>query len=60
MVDAHQHFWDPGSADYPWMTGELAPLRRRFMPDDLEPLLHEHGVTGTIVVQARHSLDETR
>jgi len=60
MVDAHQHFWDPGSADYPWMTGELAPLRRRFMPEDLEPLLREHGVTGTIVVQARHSLDETR
>ena len=59
IVDSHQHFWDPASADYPWMTEEVAPLRRRFGPEDLEPLLRRHGVTGTVVVQARHSLDET-
>jgi len=57
IVDSHQHFWDPARADYPWMTDEL---RRRYGPDDLEPLLREHGVAGTVVVQARHSLDETR
>lgn len=57
IVDSHQHFWDPARADYPWMTDEL---RRRYGPEDLEPLLREHGVTGTVVVQARHSLDETR
>jgi L-fuconolactonase len=60
IVDSHQHFWDPALAEYPWMTDEVAPLRRRFGPDDLEPLLREHGVAGTVVVQARHSLDETR
>ena len=60
IVDAHQHFWDPAHADYPWMTDEVAPLRQRFAPDDLEPLLREHGVSGTVVVQARHSLDETQ
>jgi L-fucono-1,5-lactonase len=60
IVDAHQHFWDPASADYPWMTDDVAPLRRRFGPEHLEPLLREHGVAGTIVVQARASLDETR
>jgi L-fuconolactonase len=57
IVDAHQHFWDPARADYPWMTDDL---RHRYGPEDLEPLLQEHGVAGTIVVQARHSLDETR
>lgn len=57
IVDSHQHFWDPERAHYPWMTDDL---RRRYGPDDLEPILREHGVTGTIVVQARHSLDETR
>lgn len=57
IVDAHQHFWDPARAHYPWMTGEL---RRRYRPEDLEPLLREHRVTGTIAVQARHSVDETR
>ena len=60
IVDAHQHFWDPARADYPWMTDDVASLRRRFGPEDLEPLLREHGVTGTVVVQARQSLDETR
>ncbi len=60
IVDAHQHFWDPATADYPWMTDEVAPLRRRFGPEDLEPLLRRYGITGTVVVQARHSLDETR
>jgi L-fuconolactonase len=60
IVDSHQHFWDPDRANYPWMTEEVAPLRRRFGPDDLEPLLGAHGVSGTVVVQARHSLDETR
>jgi L-fuconolactonase len=60
IIDAHQHFWDPAGAEYPWMTDDVAPLRRRFGPEDLEPLVREHGVTGTVVVQARQSLDETR
>jgi L-fuconolactonase len=60
IVDAHQHFWDPSKADYPWMTDEVAVLRRRFGPADLGPLLQANGVTGTVVVQARHSLEETR
>ncbi|HEX3054791.1 MAG TPA: amidohydrolase family protein [Gaiellaceae bacterium] len=57
IVDAHQHFWDPATADYPWMTDDL---RRRYGPDDLAPLLDEYGIRGTIVVQARHSSDETQ
>jgi L-fuconolactonase len=57
IVDAHQHFWDPATADYPWMTDDL---RRRYGPEDLAPLLDEYGIRGTIVVQARHSFDETR
>jgi len=57
IVDAHQHFWDPATADYPWMTDDL---RRRYGPEDIAPLLDEYGVRGTIVVQARHSFDETR
>jgi L-fuconolactonase len=59
IIDAHQHFWDPATADYPWLTDEVAELRRRFGPEDLEPLLAADGVAGTILVQARHSLDET-
>ena len=58
IVDAHQHFWDPAQADYPWMTDDR--LRRRYGPQDLEPLLHANGVDGTVLVQARQELDETR
>ncbi len=60
VVDAHHHFWDPDRADYPWLTDELAPIRRRFGPDDLRPLLAECGVARSILVQTRSSLDETR
>jgi L-fuconolactonase len=60
IVDSHQHFWDPAHAHYPWLTDEVAPLRRRFGPDDLEPELRRHGVRGTVLVQARSSLDESR
>jgi L-fuconolactonase len=60
IVDAHHHLWDPALADYPWMTDDVAAIRRRFGTDDLEPLLREQGIDGTIVVQARASLDETR
>ena len=60
IVDAHHHLWDPALADYPWMTEEVAAIRRRFGPEDLEPLLHEYGIDGTVVVQARGSVEETR
>jgi L-fuconolactonase len=59
LIDAHHHFWDPAKADYPWLTDELAIIRRRFGPEDLEPLLAETGVTRTILVQTRSSIDET-
>jgi L-fuconolactonase len=42
------------------MTGELAPIRRRFGPEDLAPLLAECSVEGTVVVQARADVAETR
>jgi L-fuconolactonase len=60
VVDAHHHFWDPARATYPWMTDALAPIRRRFGPEDLRPLLAANGVERTILVQTRSSLDETR
>lgn len=60
IVDAHHHFWDPATADYPWLTDELSVIRRRFTPDDLAPLLEDAGVDGTVLVQTRSSLDETR
>jgi L-fuconolactonase len=60
MIDAHQHFWDPERADYPWMDApELAPIRRAFGPAELAPLLRANGIDASIVVQCRSSVEET-
>jgi L-fuconolactonase len=59
IVDAHHHFWDPATADYPWLTDELLVIRRAFGPDDLAPLLRSTGVDATVLVQTRSSYEET-
>ncbi|HEX4213401.1 MAG TPA: amidohydrolase family protein [Candidatus Dormibacteraeota bacterium] len=60
IVDSHHHFWDTNRADYPWMTGEQAAIRRPFGPQDLRPALNEVGVDATVLVQTRSSEEETR
>jgi L-fuconolactonase len=59
-LDAHQHFWKYNPADYGWINEKMTPLRRDFLPQDLEPLLAAEGLDGSIAVQARQSLEETR
>lgn len=59
IVDAHHHFWDPGTAEYPWLTDQLAVIRRPFAPDDLAPEIAAAGVEATVLVQTRSSQDET-
>jgi L-fuconolactonase len=58
-IDAHHHFWDPARASYPFLTDELASIRRAFGPADLAPLIASAGIDATIVVQTRSSLEET-
>ncbi|MDA8587265.1 amidohydrolase family protein [Rhodobacteraceae bacterium] len=59
IIDAHQHFWQPERGDYGWLTPDLVPLYRDFMPDDLAPLLALNGVDGSILVQAAPTIAET-
>lgn len=59
IIDSHQHFWQVGKFDYPWMTPELGVLYRDYLPEVLEPTLKENAVTRTILVQASNSLAET-
>lgn len=60
VVDAHHHFWDPSRGEYPWMTAEVAAIRRKFGPEDMRPLLQQSGVHRTVLVQARSSPEESR
>ena len=58
-LDSHQHFWRYSAAEYPWMQPAW-PIRRDFLPPDLQPLLAAAGLDGSIAVQARQSLEENR
>ena len=60
MIDAHQHFWQVGRFDYPWMSSDLGVLYRDYLPHDLAPILKENGVAQTVLVQASNSVAESR
>ena len=60
MIDSHQHFWQVGRFDYPWLTRDLGVLYRDYLPDDLAPHLARNGVNKTVLVQASNSVAETR
>jgi len=60
IIDSHQHFWQLGRFDYPWMNSSLGVLYRDYLPDQLEPILGQNGVGKTVVVQASNSVEESR
>jgi len=58
-IDAHQHFWDIGKLNYPWMPPGESILRRNYLPEDLAPVLQQHRFDGTVLVQANIVMEET-
>jgi L-fuconolactonase len=60
MIDSHQHFWQLGRFDYPWMSSDLGVLYRDYLPNDLAPILNQNGIDQTVLVQASNSVQETR
>lgn len=58
-IDSHQHFWKYNTSDYVWMSDEHHVIRKDFLPKDLQPLLDEKAIDGSIAVQARQMLEET-
>lgn len=60
MIDAHQHFWNYDPAEYEWIDDSMASLRRNFLPPDLSAELVPARVGGTVAVQARQTLTETK
>ena len=59
-IDAHQHFWIYNANEYGWIDDSMRALRRDFLPVDLKPELEKNGFHGSVVVQARQTLEETR
>jgi L-fuconolactonase len=58
-IDAHHHLWRYTPEEYGWITDEMSVLRDDFLPGDLKPLLDRAGIDGTVLVQARQTLEET-
>lgn len=50
-VDAHHHFWIYDPIEHKWINDKMTAIRRNFLPEDLEPVLNENGISETIVVQ---------
>ena len=59
LIDAHHHLWHYNETDYPWISEGMTELRRDFLIPDLEAVMRGAGVDGTVVVQARQTLQET-
>jgi L-fuconolactonase len=60
FIDSHHHLWQYNPGDYGWITDGMEVLRRDYLPSNLQANLDRTGIRGTIVVQARQTLEETR
>ena len=59
VVDAHHHFWAVSTGRFTWPPPELEPIYRDFGPGDLDRVRVAAGVSQTVVVQTRDTLEDT-
>ena len=59
-IDAHHHLWRYSAEEYGWIDESMSLLRRDFLPDDLVREIAAAGIDGTVAVQARQTMEETR
>src|SRR5512133_2044061 len=59
-LDAHQHFWIFNDHEYGWINDRMEVLKRDYLPRDLYQELIASGIFGSVAVQARQSINETR
>jgi len=58
-IDSHQHFWKYSEAEYPWI-GQGTPLQRDWLSADWQREAAKVHVSGSVAVQARQTLEESR
>lgn len=59
-IDSHHHLWRYTPDDYGWISDDMAALRRDFLVDNLRTEMASAHVDGTVAVQARQTIEETR
>ncbi|AZI56855.1 hypothetical protein EH165_00380 [Nakamurella antarctica] len=58
MIDTHQHLWMPSERRYEWLDA-VAPLNADFGPEKVAAEVAAAGVTGTVLVQAADTYEDT-
>jgi L-fuconolactonase len=58
-IDAHHHLWRYNRAEFDWIDDSMQALQRDYLVSDLVHETTRAGVDGTVVVQARQTLEET-
>ena len=59
-IDAHHHLWKYSQEQYPWMLKGMEGIRRDFLLPELRLVTQEAGIHGTVAVQARQTIEETK
>ena len=59
-IDSHQHFWIYDAVAFPWIGPGMGRLARDYLPADLAATLAAAGISGSVAVQARQSIEETQ
>jgi len=59
-IDAHQHFWQFDPVRDSWINEEMAIIQHDFLPQQLEKILSENGMDGSVVVQSDQSEKENK
>jgi len=59
IVDSHQHVWRLDRGDYGWLSRDLAPLYRDFLPEHVLEAHSRCGVQAAVLVQAAPTEAET-
>lgn len=60
IIDSHHHLWKFSAGEYPWIDESMEVLRRDYLPQDLLRESETTGTEGTVVIQARQNMEETR
>ncbi len=58
VIDSHQHFWKFDPVRDSWIDDTMKAIQKDFLPHDLEVILKENGIDGSIVVQSDQSESE--
>lgn len=60
IIDSHHHLWKYDPDQYPWIGPNMSVLARDYLGNDLRVMIDQAGVEGTVVVQARQTVEETQ